>query len=45
MKFIVVHPTGNQHVRNACLSFFKKKKKLYAFITSVYFNTKKKDTF
>ena len=43
MKFIVVHPTGNQHVRNACLSFFKKK--LYAFITSVYFNTKKKDTF
>lgn len=41
MKFIVVHPTGNQHVKNACLSFLKKKK-LYAFITSVYFNTKEK---
>ena len=40
MKIMVVHPTGNQNVRNAALSFYERNK-LFALVTNVSFNTNK----
>ena len=40
MKIMVVHPTANQNVRNAALSFYERNK-LFALVTNVSFNTNK----